>query len=452
MCSCMLLHVLCCHDIMPQLGHAVLTLFLVVTQWMQGVAKHSSKPEGCYSQGSAASGWHIYVGMASPAGRHNWRHCSELATFVDLLGQPPEVLFPKKPGPNSASGCIPPALPIPNTPPPPNPIPAALSSPSNHHLSNQNSPKLPSSSGPVVPALSPPASPFADANKAGTAVSAPAPATPDVTDRAASSSAGAVQLAGVASLDSEPSAPGWPTHLALPSSDSAPGSASSQGSLHSHSVPSCNSQLNSLNGRQHSQTGMQTTSSSGVHYSVQGAKQATSDQPTADAACRSGSWPATVLSHVQSLAAVATSIAAPSPAVAASTAAPPPAVVTEAMRLSHPAHLLCLQHDWQELASKCAQLTVDAQHVPQLDQVLSCLHTPLCLGSAPGFRMCLLQFQKGQSASGQSASGISNRCRPRCLILQSFRTSHFSANCSVLQPYVTTLDCTQCLDCMLLGS
>ncbi len=58
------------------------------------------------------------------------------------------------------------------------------------------------------------------------------------------------------------------------------------------------------------------------------------------------------------------------PAAAAATAAtlvpPPPVVVSRTVSFHRPAHLLCLQHDWQKLAAQCNSLGMEVQLVAQV--------------------------------------------------------------------------------------
>jgi len=54
------------------------------------------------------------------------------------------------------------------------------------------------------------------------------------------------------------------------------------------------------------------------------------------------------------------------PAVAAAAVLPPPVVVSRTVSFHQPAHLLCLQHDWQKLAAQCSSLGVDLQLVAQV--------------------------------------------------------------------------------------
>lgn len=50
---------------------------------------------------------------------------------------------------------------------------------------------------------------------------------------------------------------------------------------------------------------------------------------------------------------------------AAAAVPPPPVVVSRTVSFHQPAHLLCLQHDWQKLAAQCSSLGMDLQLVAQ---------------------------------------------------------------------------------------
>ncbi|DBB13513.1 TPA: Poly (ADP-ribose) polymerase, variant 4 [Trebouxia sp. C0006] len=307
--------------------------------------------EGFKCMSLASSGYVIYLGLSAAAGTSR----SSLALFMKQIAKPTRQLFVSS-SPNTA-----PTLPVspplgPSTPQAPPPIPPVTST----AAPISSIPPLASTSAMVVTSnMSTPRS--VSTPPAMLSVSVPAAASHTLT---------------TATLDPVPSAPPWvppttetlthplsATMLSPPAVSMTPSPASAMGTQAQMLQSDPDSSFISpsqLAYPMHNSTML----SDACRLDSASSSMSGSQEPPQPHSTTPGS------SHSQptEFTTAASLVGSPTPfypAAAATAVLPPPVVVSRTVSFHRPAHLLCLQHDWQKLAAQCSSLGMDLQLVAQ---------------------------------------------------------------------------------------
>ncbi len=307
--------------------------------------------EGFKCMSLATSGYVIYLGLSAAAGTSK----SSLALFMEQVAKPTRQLFACS-SPNTA-----PTLPLspplgpstPQAPPPTTPVASTAAFISSIPPLASTSATLTTSNVAMPRSVSTP--------PAMLSVSVPAAASHTLT---------------TATLGTVPSAPPWvpPTAETLTHSLSAtmlippaisitPPPASAMGTQAHMLQSDPDSSFSSPNQLAHP-THNSTVLSDGCQMDSVSSSMSGSREPSQPHSITSGS------SHAQPTEQTSAAPHVGSPTVfqpaAAAAVPPPPVVVSRTVSFHQPAHLLCLQHDWQKLAAQCSSLGVDLQLVAQV--------------------------------------------------------------------------------------
>ena len=288
---------------------------------MQELAqKQTNKPDGFITTGSSSSGWTIFIGLPSAAG-------ATLAVIVAQVKKPAAQLFPSSSlTPSPAHDQTPPS-----TPPLAHPAP------------------------PSCPAVTPAATvvdtvtsvtAFRSLSTPPSTQTAMAPSTPLTCVTDAHTGTNRVHAA---------SAPPWTLPAALPVTPPP--------------LPSTSDQAASQDTLAAATSAPGISSSSYTHIDFISDSDNVHDSQPSNTSCSSAlqskHHPAAQFTH-HSVAAASNTSPALMAQLPPSPPPSPPAVANRLISLQHPAHLLCLQHDWQQLATHCNTLAVDMQIVARV--------------------------------------------------------------------------------------
>ncbi|DBA92767.1 hypothetical protein WJX77_000576 [Trebouxia sp. C0004] len=305
--------------------------------------------EGFKCMSLATSGYVIYLGLSTAAGTSS----SSLALFMEQVAKPPSQLFVSS-SPNTASPlpfspplgpltpqAAPPMPPVASTVAPISSIPPSASSAARVTASSVTMPRS-VSTPPAVLSVSVPA---AASETLTTATPHPIPSAPPCvpsTIETLTHFLSATMIIPPAECMTLPSASAIGTQAQMVQSD--PDSSFISPSqlahpVHNPTIISDGCQLDLVPSSMSDSHGLAQP-----HSTTSGSSHA---QPTKQRAA-------------------ASLVSSPNPSQLTAVAAarlvpPPPVVVSRTVSFHRPAHLLCLQHDWQKLAAQCSSLGTDLQ-------------------------------------------------------------------------------------------